>query len=120
MKIRIGFVSNSSSSSFCVWGIDLDFEILNKALDMGFDPDSDYAYDYEKIMKMERKLSDLLKDTEITFGIGEECYGVCGRPYSSLKDDETGAEFKEKAEKILKKIFGEQTKCHFINTEVHT
>ena len=32
MKVRLGFVSNSSASSFCIYGIELDYNAIKKAV----------------------------------------------------------------------------------------
>ena len=81
MKIRHGFVSNSSSQSFCIYGIYLDEE-----------PKGDLD------------------------GLSMECTErdeVCvGRSWASVKDDETGKQFKEDVEKKVKALFGEDKKCN--------
>jgi hypothetical protein len=85
MKIRTGFVSNSSSSSFCIYGI-----ALEERVDLSFLPAGRYG-DHE-IEGLE-----ILKYSD---------YGVyIGRSWSDVKDDETGAMFKKSIEEKLKEVF---------------
>ena len=44
---------------------------------------------------------------------GEECV-YAGLSWHSIKDDETAKEFKERAQKEMEKVFGENIKCEFI------
>jgi len=103
MKIRTGFVSNSSSSSFCIYGVSMD----------------DYEFG-EKI----RTLHPSLADEECTYTLSEELdtnldvqfpseYGevYIGRSWATISDNETGKQFKESVEKEIEKIFGEKIKC---------
>jgi hypothetical protein len=91
MKTRRGFVSNSSTTSFCIYGIAVDYrdeeanqDIEDKAHKAGFQ--CIYGPDYDE-------------------------YIYLGRSWSSIKDDETGAEFKASVEEIAKEIFGKD-KCY--------
>lgn len=82
MKIRRGFVSNSSTTSFCIYGARTKVDEDN----------------YE---------GDLWKETQ-ELGINYE-YGQCddyylGAAWRSIKDDETGAEFKERVKAAVKQI----------------
>lgn len=75
MKIRTGFVSNSSSSSFLIYGIELTSEEFGK-----FSNDYDYAY------------------PEYYHGDGEYAH-YFGISWNEVGDDETGREFKERVVK---------------------
>jgi hypothetical protein len=102
MKIRNGFVSNSSSSSFHIYGIQID--------------ESDFSK-----MILEKKLTTIEKLEEqgineviwdIVPGLGGEYIDnwgsvYFGRYYSGIGDDETGKEFKESTQKALKEFLGD-------------
>jgi hypothetical protein len=82
MKTRHGFVANSSSSSFCIYGAIVsrdDDDIYEKAEDHGLEcrcPSDDY---------------------------------YIGLSWSDVKDDETGAQFKERVRELIEKAFPGET-----------
>ena len=97
MKIRNGFVSNSSSSSFLIYGASFSTDELLEALNI---EDGD-AWDAGDNVAKEL-------DMEYQCPYGGD-YGVyIGASWDSVGDDETGAQFKERIEKKLKEKFGDK------------
>jgi len=101
MKIRTGFVSNSSTSSFLIYGVCFGSdELLEK---VGKDPETDSVWDV-----IEEIESELGMDYYSPYDWGEIYIGVS---WDGVGDDETGAQFKAKIEKKLKAKFGDDIEC---------
>ena len=98
MKVRNGFVSNSSTQSFCIYGAWVDNGPKLDELLKIFEVENawDLSYDCEDI-----KNSEL--DVEVPFEGENGCY--IGIPWQNIGDDETGAQFKAKIQKAIKDIF---------------
>jgi len=75
MKIRNGFVSNSSSSSFLIYGCQVSKEVADKAEGM--------------------------KDVKFDVVYGEYDSYYLGLSWHKVKDDQTGKEFKESVEVVI-------------------
>jgi hypothetical protein len=88
MKIRQGFVSNSSSSSFLMWGAVINGEV---------DDINDKEYEYRK--KTNVSLSVYCPYDDETIYIGRELM--------LMKDDETLRQFKDDTEKAVKECLNE-------------
>jgi hypothetical protein len=98
MKIRHGFVSNSSSSSFCIYGAEVDQEELMKAaksLGIEFDEED---FDYYDIGE------SIANKTNLEFHSMMGDYNYLGRSYNNIHEDETGKQFKESVVKEFEKI----------------
>ena len=88
MKTRIGFVSNSSTTSFCIYGA--KFDDLNE--------------------KQRDEFENLYEgDFGVHYGEDGEIY--LGRSPFSIKDDETGIQFKESVQNFIKSKTGKDVKC---------
>lgn len=100
MKIRNGFVSNSSSSSFLIYGAYMDSDKVREAAAKveGMNPEDVDLYDvcFEGLEAHSPDYSD----------------GVyLGLSWDSIGDNQTGAEFKKSVADALEKLFGEPVKC---------
>lgn len=102
MKIRIGFVSNSSSGSFVVWGMEVSVSRLRRPADV--DPGEE-SLDLE--WSSYARSAGL--DAHYDYDNGELWVGL--HP-SKMKDDETLGQFKTKVEGLLKasNLFDDQEK----------
>jgi hypothetical protein len=92
MKIRSGFVSNSSSSSFLIYGSSINVEEAYSKLFPGKDVPNKYKATKEITDKL--GLDRYSTDFDDYIGISWDCIG----------DDETGGQFKLKINKALEQI----------------
>lgn len=137
MKNRQGFVSNSSSSSFCIFGAAIElcfnldyyiglgeekFKLIRKELpefkekladidnldlsEEDIDEINDYLMD-----DPEWFLSKVFPELEIHWAGDYDTSIYLGRSWYKIKNTETGAQFKEKIRKDIKKICGPDIKC---------
>ena len=84
MKARAGFVANSSSSSFTIYGVHIDDIEDEGQLPKGFEKSG---------------LGVWYGDPNWREGL------YVGRTWEGISDDETGKQFKESVEKALKQLF---------------
>lgn len=105
MKIRNGFVSNSSSSSFCIFGSEYSGveDQVRAILTERAKDDPDTLSEIENCDEAE--LVELyIKDTELEVHYGPDGEGYIGREYTSIGLDETGREFQESVNKVLEPL----------------
>lgn len=95
MKIRQGFVSNSSTTSFCIYGTR-----MSAPYDEEREEQDEYYDSCEEMWETCEKA-------------GLECHSApwdsdfyVGLPWDSIRDDETGAQFKARVETKLFECFG--------------
>lgn len=95
MKIRLGFVGNSSSSSFMIYGVRLQTEnLLNheqEDLEGALYEFRDANPDREDIKKL-----------EIEYGPDSGYCQYVGRSWDLIGDDETGTQFRENTRQAIK------------------
>jgi hypothetical protein len=114
VKTRQSLVSNSSSTSFCIYGIQLngsiDDDIILPILKEKF------PVEYEIASKLciatyKREISDTIIDYIFSsFGLEKHSSSDSGevwigRPLSSIEDDETGGQFKKKVADVLNVLY---------------
>ncbi len=94
MKIRMGFVSNSSTTSFCIYGALLTVEEVAKRLGL---PEKD----------AHGAIYDLAEKNNLSCYVPPDDYGeyYLGVDWPEIGDNETGAEFKKRVTKKLKEVF---------------
>lgn len=117
MKVRLGFVSNSSTSSFCIYGTYIEFHEIGTTEFLEFMVD--HIDKVETIAQAEEGLEDdrydvfweMEKALNLDYHIVEGDDGVyIGDAWSSVGDDETGRQFKDKVEEKIKKLWP-KAKC---------
>ena len=104
MKIRNGFVSNSSSSSFCIYGTYLEFEDLIKMSIQNNIITSKEAKDFEKNGEWYELETMINNKTGLELNLDEESNAWIGRSWSEIGDDETGTQFKDSVEQKLREL----------------
>lgn len=108
MKVRLGFVSNSSTTSFCIWG---------------FCDDASNVKDM--LLKMKANIQDdddFIDDIHtITESAGMDCYthpysdtAYIGFEMSSIPDNMTAGDWKKEKTAEIQKVFGKDIKCSVV------
>jgi hypothetical protein len=111
MKIRQGFVSNSSTSSFCIYGVSLEYkDLFDLAVRLGFDTKKESPKD-RSLEYQNYERYDLMEYINKQETIQVQCFSAysgdyyyIGREFKSIGDKETGARFKKSVEDELDEL----------------
>jgi hypothetical protein len=105
MKMRNGFVSNSSSSSFCLVGIVLESDELRKLIGK-FKPEGNEEYEYSLSELIHEYVDSIDSKAEISIEIDHESdiYWI-GHDIFEMKENETLAQFKDRTFNDIQTIF---------------
>ena len=101
MKIRNGFVSNSSSTSFCIYGTCITLDYCKKLLEFK-------GTNYDLISFIENKLSS---NWIVLTGPDDDTNLYIGKEWSTIGKKQTGEDFIKEIEKKLENIFGLGIDC---------
>ena len=107
MKIRAGFVSNSSTSSFCIFGCCIEeTEAINLLVASGVLTEEDKEDTYDALEKV-------AGEHNLEFSMpGDYCdYAYFGFDFPSIPNDVNVGEWKAEKEKKLKELFGDNIDC---------
>lgn len=105
MKIRNGFVSNSSTSSFYIYGVCLNQKMIVQLIkDAELERGNHYDY-----------LETIAIENDLEYHEGEYDNYYLGKSWGKLRDDETGGDFKKSVEQKIKTLLGEEVKCFSYN-----
>ena len=104
---RMGFVANSSSSSFLIYGIYLKEEKLKKLVEKSAHP---YIVEQREKWGVDDAVEILCEINGLFASVGDpnawEDGLYIGASWDSVKDDETGAEFKARVQDLIESYLG--------------
>ncbi len=133
MKVRQGFVSNSSTTSFCIYGIcKNETEIKEALIEKELATQEELAdgmyeymdgYNYKRKKRNGELTEEDIDENEKKFfkeedgyvfnQVGDygDDYSYLGIPWQNIREDETGAQFRERIQNKMKTLFGDNVEC---------
>lgn len=115
MKVRLGFVSNSSSSSFCLYGCNIDTTDIETSMltdeAITLLDSKDFKADENGVYDDPYELVAVLGGGQVC---GEEGYIVMGDEPDSMGMDETRGQFEARVRDRVQKYFKDTTKFEWI------
>ena len=124
MKVRLGFVSNSSSSSFCIYGSRFTLAELREvakyipeyqeAVPESSDDTQDDEWDFDLVIDI---VEDMVKEFDGIREHDEDGNQYLGDRWDCI-DTETGQEFMDRIRQGLARMFGKPIACDTIHVEV--
>jgi len=113
MKIRSGWVSNSSTTSFALMGERFDVDELAEHFGLVTGEDDDDEDKYEKIDDtIDEKTAGVKELYTYTWWDGDCVY--VGVEIDDMKDDETKAQFRERVRELIRENLGLESKPDWI------
>ena len=97
MKIRIGFVSNSSTTSFCIYGASISKSKILKKYNPSIN-EEEIGYDDE----LDKMIEEAGLECHNIPWDGDECF--IGKSWRYIKDNETGRQFKDNVSDLVEKF----------------
>jgi hypothetical protein len=103
MKLKLGFVTNSSSTSFVVMGANINYDEMTSFVDQEKLKDDLFSTLDEVVQN-----SDLSYSTGPDYGYGSPESIMVGIHYTRMRDNETLKEFKNRVQLQILERFGVQ------------